>query len=651
MPAIGKTTLAIEIANRYKPDYPDAQLYVDCFGYTAGKEPLDSQKILIRLLYFLGIPASLIPNSYEEQVEKWQSLLSKQKMIVIFDNINSKDQIDQLLPNGNSNALVIITSREQMLEFAEIESIRLDVLDELSAVQLLIYESGEQGEDTEKLYSDVVKRLEYLPYAIIVFGRQLRNRKQPIEFIKRFLKDSKTRKKNLSCIEVIFKCFETSYIQLSKEEQNILKAMGISPCFDMMPSTCAAMINQDEETVAYLLDKLFIKGLVLETKDNRYRLHDLMREYAREKYNEESDIPVEDTVRNLVQFYKVKLSYANRVLYPNDIVTYSAIPISINENENWIKWLEEESINLEACLDYLLDTNQRNEFVCFSHLLSHFFRDNMLGEVVMKIATQAVDYSKESTNSLVQASALLDLALVNEDIGSFNKAIDLFHQAEALLSIEEYSNELAYIYANEGFSLERLGDYPQAHIILNKASKLYTNNNNDYGKGFAQNAIGAVYWREEKYNEAEEIFIDTLKIRTRIGDRLGESATKNNLGFTYLKLNNKTEAKRLFNESLEISRDYQDSHGESVTLNNFGYYYIEDKNYNEAKSYAIEARKKAEKVGNKYQIARSYDVEGRAELSLDNKPAAKSSLSIAVCYFHELNVPEYYETLDLLNSI
>ncbi len=649
MPAIGKTALAIHLAYCFSSRYPDAQLFIDCYGYTAGLEPLSNQRILGLLLLALEIPPSLIPDSFEERVALWQSIISKRRMIVILDNVRSEKQIDQLLPCGNCSALVLITSREQMIDLPEVESIRLNVLDEQSAIKLLAEEAGKPLEQNRDLFKKVVQRLGYLPYPIVLFGRQIKYRKYFRLLMERFLETQTVSNRDFSCVEAAFASFETSYIRLDNKEKTVLKAMGISPCIDLNPDLCAAMINYNTNDVAVLMDSLYNKGMIIETGDDRYRLHDLMRDYSRLKFSTENSVSSDVWIKNLTRHYMDKLAMANELLNPNDIKVYKSSTGIVSEADEWTKWIDDERMNFVACLEYLYENEDKEEYIILAHLLARFFRNSMLGEDVLRTAEQAVSFSKEVDNTYLRATALVDLALSYESIACFTEALTFFHEAESLFSTN--SDEMAYAYANEGFTLERLGNYLEALKILNQAQVIYESNSNDYGLGFVKNAIGAVHWREKKYLDAKDIFNETISIRTRIGDRPGLGSTKNNLGFTYLKLNDTTIAKTLFDESLSISQEFQDAHGESVTLNNLGYYYIEIHEYNQAKRHAEEARQKATQVGNKYQIARSYDVEGKAELAMGHKTEAKEVLSLAVRYFNEAKVPEYYETLNLLDDI
>ncbi|MES2851205.1 MAG: tetratricopeptide repeat protein, partial [Bacteroidota bacterium] len=75
-------------------------------------------------------------------------------------------------------------------------------------------------------------------------------------------------------------------------------------------------------------------------------------------------------------------------------------------------------------------------------------------------------------------------------------------------------------------------------------------------------------------------------------------------------------------------------------FNNLGYTEIEFKNYELARTYAIEARDIAKKIGDDYQIGRSYDVEGITYFESKNYQEAVIKFKEALKIFSKLKVPE-----------
>lgn len=78
MAGVGKTCLAVHAAHRLAADYPDAQLYVDLHGFTAGREPLGPDPALRALLAALDVPSEKIPQEggIEPLAACWRSELA-----------------------------------------------------------------------------------------------------------------------------------------------------------------------------------------------------------------------------------------------------------------------------------------------------------------------------------------------------------------------------------------------------------------------------------------------------------------------------------------------------------------------------------------------------------------------------------------------
>src|SRR5262249_45647357 len=84
MGGIGKTELALLVADRLREDYPDAQLFVEMRG--TDKEPLSPAEALggcIRAFVGLGAP---LPDEIEELTKLYRSCLSDKRALVLLDN-------------------------------------------------------------------------------------------------------------------------------------------------------------------------------------------------------------------------------------------------------------------------------------------------------------------------------------------------------------------------------------------------------------------------------------------------------------------------------------------------------------------------------------------------------------------------------------
>ena len=195
MPAIGKTTLAVKIAHMLSRKYPDAQLFIDCYGYTSGQSPLNQEQILDSLLFALNIPISQIPEKYEEKIILWRNELHCKSTIIIFDNVRYESQVHDLIPSS-SDSLFIITSRNKLL-ISDSYSLEVDVISSEAAVLLLNDGKPESDAYRRRLLENLAKRYGNLPYALQITSRQIRGRGN--KYIQRLLSNT-DRFKSLSTL-------------------------------------------------------------------------------------------------------------------------------------------------------------------------------------------------------------------------------------------------------------------------------------------------------------------------------------------------------------------------------------------------------------------------------------------------------------------
>jgi DNA-binding SARP family transcriptional activator len=110
-PGVGKTALAVHVAQVGKESYPDGQLFVDLSG--VGRSRLDSRDVLAWFLRALGATAEEIPRDIQERAQVYRSVLAKRRVLVVLENAASDEQVELLLPAGDSCG-VLVTSVEPL---------------------------------------------------------------------------------------------------------------------------------------------------------------------------------------------------------------------------------------------------------------------------------------------------------------------------------------------------------------------------------------------------------------------------------------------------------------------------------------------------------------------------------------------------------
>ena len=650
MPAVGKTTLSIRVAHMFSSQYPDAQLFIDCYGYTPGHNPLNKEQILDSLLFSLGIASTRIPEKYFDKLSLWRLELNKRSVIIVFDNVKIESQIDELIPSS-TNSLFLITSRTRLL-INDCYPISIDVLDPDESVLILNGGVPENNKVRNELLIELSQKYGYLPLALQIISHQIKGKSE--KYIKKLIQN-RNKLGNLSTINnSLYQSFDVSYEKLNHSEQELLQVLGLFPGNHFTPCSCAAMLGTNTTSIYTCLDILHQQNLIKAVGDECYVLHDLMRDFSQEKYYTHNDNNHAPLIR-LIQYYIESTNHCNQILYPFDYREcvqsgYSWLIDDLPSTANdALTWFKNELKNILACLE----TAKTYEWHCLyfklSYVLSHYIMKSLPGWHVVKIYKDVVSYT--DLDKWMYAASLTNLALAYYHAGKFNVAVTTFLKAEDTWRSLGNWNALAYTLGNHAFTLERLGKYQEALVIIEEALKIEEKLTTPSIIASILNSKGAVYWRMKQYSTARNIFEEVIRKRQEIGDEYGASNSINNLAFTLLRLGDERAAREGFIKSLDLSTRYQDYSGVAVTLNNLGYTEIYLNHPNRALDYAQEAFDVSSQIGDEYQIARSYDVKSKAYLLLNDNNNAIYYIKLALSLFDNLNVPEADETRSILNKL
>jgi len=128
MPGVGKTALAVHVAHRLAPSYPDAQLQI-----TLGTA--EPAAVLDRLLRAVGVADEAIPADPADRAALWRAELAGRRMLVLLDDARSAAQVRPLLP-GSPGSLVLITTRSRSLRLGGVCAVTVEPLPDIAAAEL-----------------------------------------------------------------------------------------------------------------------------------------------------------------------------------------------------------------------------------------------------------------------------------------------------------------------------------------------------------------------------------------------------------------------------------------------------------------------------------------------------------------------------------
>lgn len=282
MPGVGKTTLAVHVGHQVADQFPDRQLFVDLHAHTPGHLPADPADVLAMLVAADGLDPRYLPESLDGRAAMWRDRMAGKRVLLILDNAASSEQVAPLLP-GAAGCLVLVTSRRYLGDLPSVlVPVPLDVLPPVEAEAMFISLAARAGSERAEV-AEMVTLCGCLPLAISLLASVFRRHQSwtmgylITETQARLLTVSAENRNNRN----VAAAFELSYQYLTAWQQRFFRHLGLNPGDDIDPYAAAALTGLPFEEAAGLLDELHGDRLLNEPTPGRYRMHNLIHEYAR----------------------------------------------------------------------------------------------------------------------------------------------------------------------------------------------------------------------------------------------------------------------------------------------------------------------------------------------------------------------------------
>ncbi|MFG3043031.1 ATP-binding protein [Streptomyces sp. NPDC048330] len=286
-PGCGKTTLALKAAADLAETFPDGSFVVDLQGVDG---PEGTDEALLKLLKSLGVSdRRLAQEDQQGRAGLLRALLGDRRCLVVLDNARDERQVRGLLPAGG-RSLVLVTSRRPLTGLEDVDRLALSAMAQDEAVELLRRILGEERADAE---ADAVARVAELcgrlPLALRVAANSLTARSGwTVGHLVRRLADEERRLGALAAGDVrVEAAFELSYRQLTHQAARMLRLLSLVPAPDMTTAYGAALTATDVFEAEDVMEELVEAGLLQATFTGRYRLHDLIRLFGRDRLSRE----------------------------------------------------------------------------------------------------------------------------------------------------------------------------------------------------------------------------------------------------------------------------------------------------------------------------------------------------------------------------
>jgi transcriptional regulator with XRE-family HTH domain len=283
-PGIGKTALAVRFGHLLTARSQLEQFFVELGGCDQERAAADG---LAQMLASLGVSGEDCPADLEQRMRLCRSLLYRRRALILLDDAASEAQVRPLLPAG-PGCVVVITSRRTLDGLSPTIRMSLDVLPPQDAFVFLGQAAGQRRLSADEAAARHLVRLcGQLPLALRVVANQLAAKPQwPIAHFAGRLEDEGARLPALVAGDLsVLAAFDSSYRQLSSTAQTVFSRLALLGCSLTtgagFTAEMAGVLSDSPEPAWLILDELAAASLIQPAAPDRYRVHDLLRLYAR----------------------------------------------------------------------------------------------------------------------------------------------------------------------------------------------------------------------------------------------------------------------------------------------------------------------------------------------------------------------------------
>ncbi|MFI8101234.1 AfsR/SARP family transcriptional regulator [Streptomyces sp. NPDC086023] len=617
MGGIGKTSLVLHVAHLVREHYPDGQLYADLRGMDP--DPEDPAIVLGAFLDGLGYPLHLLPDTVDARARLLRTVLDGRRVLIVLDNAADAAQVRHLVP-GAPGCAVLVTSRAQLPSLEGAVQLGLGRLLPEDAATLVGSIIGPGRLDAER--SDVqalVDACGQLPLATRIVSARLAARPGwPIAALTARLHDEARRVSELKVGDLAVEAaFDLSYRHLPAAQARAFRLIAVATAADLGPQAAAAVLQTDAFDAEDLLEELVSASMMESPAPGRYRIHDLLRVFGRDRARADDPAEADRAWESLLGHLLATACNAFAQLVPGDAVVGSLTSLGAAGGDfahpqaarAWAaEHFEAAVLAVQTCADRADEEPYRRLLPAATDLLvalSPFvgdLRHEQLAPAALRVAEAAerrgdrrsfgraqwlscsfalragrLPVAQEHARSAVRAcreagdvpvlrQALNDLGLVAVTLGDFDEAIAHYEEALALARrLGHRSGEIATS-LNCALAHVRLGDTARALAAAEDVLEAIGELDDAAALAYALYVRGVALAGAGRHEEAGEQLTEALEACRRAGDDGREVHVRYRLADSLRLLGRFPAAESMGRRAVALARRRADERAEGQAL-------------------------------------------------------------------------------------
>ncbi|MBP2325218.1 tetratricopeptide (TPR) repeat protein/transcriptional regulator with XRE-family HTH domain [Kibdelosporangium banguiense] len=616
-PGVGKTALALRLANDIAGRYPDGHLYIDLNGFAGNGIPVSPEQSLEEFLGALGVPADEIAGRLDRKAALFRSVLANRRVLVVLDNALNSKQVEHLLPGG-AGCAVIVTSRNRLSGLAvRTNSVRvplgpLSSVESASLISAVI--GGDRAAGQAEALAELARQCAYLPLALRIAAERVNN--QPDLPVSALAQELAAESQPLEMLSVddtvaVMTVFSWSYRSLDEATARMFRLVSLHPGPHVCVAAAAASAGVGTAEANALLKTLAGMHLLDQVSRDRYRTHDLLRLYGLQcGQAEDTDADRLAAVSRLTDWYLHTAVNANETLAPFRLhvlelepIAARVTPMVFDDPVKAFRWCDAELLNFVpvsrlaadhglrgtvwrlavALFDYLLLRKPWGVWTA-THELAYDAADDRpaKGWIGTNLAvacrwlrdydrcerlyTDAMAIRQETGDRHGQAWILEGLAAMAIDRGQMRRADSYAQEALRLFfQLGDVEGQAAALVAMSDVYRESV-QLPEALATAEKALRMCEEIDDLYGQGRKLVKVADVYAALGDPAKALEYVEKSLVVRREAVDRWGEADSLTRRGDILNTMDDEDSATDSWNAALALYEQLEDPHAEDIRM-------------------------------------------------------------------------------------
>ncbi|MFF9203684.1 BTAD domain-containing putative transcriptional regulator [Streptomyces sp. NPDC014986] len=561
---VGKTTLAVHVAHEARSAFPDGQLYVDLQG--AGARAAEPETVLGSFLRALGTADSAVPDSLEERAALYRSLLDGRKVLVLLDNARDAAQVRPLLP-GTAGCAALVTARVRMVDLAGAHLVDLDVMSPDEALALFTKIVGEERVGSEREAAlDVVAACGFLPLAIRIAASRLAARRTwTVSVLAAKLADERRRLDELQAGDLAVKAtFELGYGQLEPAQARAFRLLGLADGPDISLAAAAAVLDLPAEDTEDLLESLVDTSLLESAAPGRYRLHDLVRLYARACAERDEQPPGErdGAMSRLLDFYLATAAGVYAIERPGDRLVDDLEPteypgLRFTDGSAALDWLYSEASPLLACVRQAAGTGRLRRAVDLLWAAKDLTESGANSRQYETTARAMCDAARDCGDARAEGRARTTLTNVLLVYGRIQQAEEEAHRAMELAASARDATAVSWAANDRGLICLHQGRYAAGESFFNQAIEEHRLAGNRLGEAVTLANLSRAYLGSGNVSTAVSIARHSLAVHSELGRPMRRASAHFALGLALAKAGRHAEALSQFVDARDIFTEHR----------------------------------------------------------------------------------------------